>query len=233
MADYNQLRAGMGFPVDFELGRTMAHFNQERRKHVLAATKNLVVPIKTSWTSDNGPSTMQGNGFFYHEGSDHILSCAHLTAPTAIYHARLFNATEVELEVVFAEKQEDVAVFRVKAESEEVPPHPPRPRATTAKVGDTCFIVGFKPAPLSTAELSFSEGVVSYVADFTQSGCRMLVTAYADNGLSGSPVLNLDGLLIGMVKMGDGETIKQAVAIPATMIYSVLRGVPEIPNIVS
>jgi hypothetical protein len=61
----------------------------------------------------------------------------------------------------------------------------------------------------------------------------MLVTDYADNGLSGSPVLNLDGKLIGMVKGGDTwQTVHQVATIPTHMIHSVLSGA-GIPNIVS
>mmetsp|Transcript_402 Transcript_402/g.1030 ORF Transcript_402/g.1030 Transcript_402/m.1030 type:complete len:219 (-) Transcript_402:67-723(-) len=216
--------------MDSELGRTMAHFNQERRKNVHAATRSLVVPITISWTTpDNGTQTLVRNGFFYREGYNHLLSCAHLARPNATYHATLFNKTEVSLELVLCNTSEDIAVFHMN----EVPPHPSRPCATTAKTGDTCFVVGFKPSPSGTMDPFFSEGVVSFASEFAPSGCRMLITAYADNGLSGSPVLNLDGLLIGMIRKGDGQTTQQAEAIPTSVIYLVLGGAEEIPNIVS
>jgi hypothetical protein len=62
------------------------------------------------------------------------------------------------------------------------------------RIGATAHIVGFKGT--DEPQLSIFDGTVSYVPAAADA---MLLTAYADNGLSGSPVFNGDGYIIGMV----------------------------------
>ena len=86
-------------------------------------------------------------------------------------------------------------------------------------------IVGFKGR--HAPQLSFADGSVSFIdLDF------MTVTAYGDNGLSGSPVFDIDGFLIGMVEGGEAEgmTNKQVRCVSAKTIHHFLvwNGLPGI-----
>lgn len=87
--------------------------------------------------------------------------------------------------------------------------------------GDPVCVVGFKG--VDEAQLSISDGIVSFSTMDT-----MHITAHADNGYSGSPVLSSDGYFVGMVKAGLGISIKQVEVVPAQVIHAFLtsKGLP-------
>lgn len=237
MDAYNKLRGAMGFPVDYELGAAISKHHEFRRKAVYEATKNFVVKI-TCYKAENGIGLKPCgffNGFFYNTDTPLVLTSGHIDGfnGASHYKASFFYATshwyECDLQLVktgpsigqqttsdgkvFNAHDPDVAVFSCDQSS--LPPHPPRPFAAPATVGDTVYVVGFKG--IDEAQLTFSEGVVSY-----QSVSSMTVTAYADAGFSGCPVLNMDGFLVGMVVAGDGFAIKQVKILPAQLLHAVL-----------
>jgi S1-C subfamily serine protease len=236
---YNQMRASMGFPVSFELGMNMDQEIQEHGKYIFQCSKNYVVKIVCKETdTQTGQLTFCGqlNGFFYHDSEPYIITTAHIfNSGATAFAARFFTPNGFDdhelIPVCHGEKKlttdnpptpfwvPDVAVFKLA--SGILPPHPHRPLATFGYTGDHAYVVGY---PVDTAEeLSYTKGMVSH-SKFE----RMTITAYADDGFSGSPVLNLRGCLIGMVQGGHGRTIKQVNVVPATIVhyFLVIKGLP-------
>jgi hypothetical protein len=81
--------------------------------------------------------------------------------------------------------------------------------------------VGFKG--VEEPQLSISDGIVSYVGFDS-----MHITAHADDGYSGSPVLSTQGYVVGMIKGALGTTIKQVEVVSAQKIHDFLvsKGLP-------
>lgn len=236
MDPYNRLRASMGFPIDFELGRAYTHAIQNKNHSILAFAKNFVVKIVVMLAA-SAQEVAYLNGFFYHDTEPLIVTSGHImnsVTDKTIIVAKMFDGTALAKEfkmtlvkhgahsgAVPSSYNPDIAVFRVS----EMPAHPPRPTGREAQIGDIACIVGFKGR--HEPQLSFADGSVSFIdMEF------MTVTAYGDNGLSGSPIFDSDGFLIGMVEGGEAEgmTNKQVRAVSAKTLHHFLtwNGLPGI-----
>jgi hypothetical protein len=224
----------MGFPVNYELGRAVSdNMAEMKRKAIYEGCKNYVVKLICLDTFGNTCGFF--NGFMYCSDEPLILTSGHMINFNGAtrYQATFFQGTaceqRVELQLVktgfpiahtssngtpCVVYNPDTALFKYDAKA--IPPHPLRPYAAQASVGDTVFIAGFKGK--EEPQLSFSDGIVSWIG-WSKNTTEMHVTAYADNGYSGSPVFNADGYVIGMVKGGDGHTIKQVVVVPVANIH--------------
>jgi hypothetical protein len=235
MNDYDRLLGSMGFPVDYMLGRSVISTAAEhKRKVIYEGCKNYVVKLECM--KDNQVVGFF-NGFMYHDDQPLILTSGHIDcyAEATNYFALFYEGTalqqRVELQslmfgrpvgvnrttdgITYNGHDPDLALFA----SSYKPVHGLRPfGAGQPSVGATVFIVGFKGK--QEPQLSISEGHVSYVGI---SCFHVSITAYADNGYSGSPVFNADGYVIGMVMSGDGHTNKNVVAVPTTTIDTWLR----------
>ncbi|PNG99621.1 hypothetical protein TSOC_014596 [Tetrabaena socialis] len=233
----------MGFPIDYEIGRSFAAMEQERRKLIFNCSKNLVVKIVGCRRRQESPSDLEPviylNGFFYSDSDPYILTCAHGFESGATDFLALmsdgsaFNA-QVPIELVKSGQRQqvppenarvdwvpDVAVFKCPQQ----PAHPPRPHGSVAATDDSANVIGF--AGRDAPQLSFNSGTVSSVG--FMGGARspfgsFTIDTYAEPGYSGSPILNMDGFLIGMVQAGhDPNGSKQVTAIPAQGINVFLQ----------
>jgi S1-C subfamily serine protease len=225
----------MCFPIDYELGQAIIKNNEAKLKAIYEACKGYVVKLISSKGGQN-----QGffNGFFYSD-SNIILSSGHICGFNGAdkYEAVFYQGStlehRVELELLHVGSfvhdttthngtpvkvyNPDVAVL----ECPNVPPHPPRPFAEHVTPGTLVCVVGFKG--VEEPQLSISDGIVSYVGFDS-----MHITAHADDGYSGSPVLSTQGYVVGMIKGALGTTIKQVEVVSAQKIHDFLvsKGLP-------
>ncbi len=233
MDPYDKMRGSMGYPIDFAMGQAMNTYKEMKLKAIYEGSKNNVVKLVCSGNN----KTSFFNGFFYDDASL-ILSSGHISGFDK-YEALFFQGTPLErrreltlLQVGTFDRQEisdtgipfnvyspDVAVL--KCPDVDVPPHSPRPFAEQAYPGASVCVVGFKG--VDEPQLSISEGIVSYVGlDI------MHITAHADNGYSGSPVLSTSGYVVGMIRGGVGTTMKQVDVVDVKTIHNFLisKGLP-------
>ena len=240
MNSYDIFRSAMGFPVDVELRRALGLYAANKRKAVYEACKTFVVKL-LCYRDENGVEQLCGffNGFFYHDSEPLILTSGHILNYNGAtkYVASLMHGTAMQQQVtlefvkagnhagcfskqgrdgtgtdiLFEMRTPDIAVFKSPFQL----PHVPHPCATVATVGEAALSVGFKGIPEEV--LMIDEGVVS-----SMGMAGMTITTYADDGFSGCPVLNADGMFIGMVQGGDGQTIQQVNTIPAQTIHDFL-----------
>jgi S1-C subfamily serine protease len=219
--EYDRQRGLLGFPVDYEMGRTLHAHGQVRSKAIYDATKSYVVKIECKNAAGEVCSFF--NGFFYHDVEPYIITAGHIIGFKGAnqYALMLFDGTNLSeqfaLKVLKFDYAADVAVFRC----EERLPHPLSSRAAPVSIADTVYVVGFRGS--SDAQLTLNEGKVALVSfDST-----FLTSAYADEGFSGAPVFNMDGQFVGMVKSGEGQAIKQVLCVGAPIIHDVLTSAPD------
>eukprot|EP00983_Pelagomonas_calceolata_P045197 1139615-Pelagomonas_calceolata.AAC.1 len=217
----NRLRGLMGFPIDYEMGRALQAHGQCRGEALFNATKDYVVKIVCKNAA--GEECGFFNGFFYHDTEPYIITTARIIGfeGACQYTMMLFDGTklskEYAREVVKCNFALDVAVFRCVIRL----PHPPSSKAAVVGISHTVFVVGFEGH--SDAQLTFNEGRVTHMSfDGTFS-----TSAYADAGVSGAPVFNMDGYFVGMVKSGEVTYIKQPVCVGATSIHAALVSEPH------
>ncbi|PNH09128.1 hypothetical protein TSOC_004249 [Tetrabaena socialis] len=187
-------------------------------KHVYDNMCPFLVKIYAS--SRSGQPAGEFSGFLYNSSSPAIVSAGHMvgfsgdppgTGPSAeVFKARYFDGFEEDVEVLKAAANSvpDVAILRGSR---------PAPRSllgVMCSTGDTVYALGFSP---KFNNPRFSKGIVS-------SGTvgSVAITAHADNGYSGGPVVNVHGQLVGIIKGGLGTSILQVGITPAEAVHGFL-----------
>lgn len=245
MDDYNKSRHMAGFPVEYELGVSIAEYTEKRGKQILERNKSLLVNLIC--VGPDGKRVGRGNGVFYLGGGQKplVLTCGHLIGLGGAvgYLAQFYTEAgefcdKLPLKQVKPDPspssgqqlaapqapQVDLAVFEIVLPTGIndmpmlAPPLPPAPPA----IGDKTYIMA-----CTEHSFSFTEGMVSSMGlDVYHT------TAYADDGYSGAPVISSRGFLFGLVVSGIGSTIKQVAFIPVNAIQIFLvNGSPQLPGL--
>lgn len=247
MDEYNKLRRMAGLPVEYEMGRTLAEYMEKRSKQMAERNQSLLVHV--TCIGPDGQNVGYMNGVFYLGGGQEplVLTTAHVQGWGGAIAYQAFFKDEagnfysylplqlLKIGAVVPDKQPpnpqaheykpDLAVFKVCLPPEMAMPMlaPPMPPAQPA-LGDKTFILAYVN---ENHNFSFTEGTVSS-ADLH----AYHTTAYADNGYSGAPVMNIQGSLLGLVVKGVGMSIKQVAFIPVNVIDQFLVwGEPQLPGL--
>ncbi|PNH01629.1 hypothetical protein TSOC_012469, partial [Tetrabaena socialis] len=183
-------------------------------KHVYNNMCPLLVKIYAS--SRTGQPAGEFSGFLYSSSSPAIVSAGHMvgfsgdppgTGPSAeVFKARYFDGFEEDVQVLKAAANSvpDVAILRGSR---------PAPRSL---LGMPCSTGGTVFSPISNTPC-FSKGIVSN--DMVGS---MAITAHADRGYSGGPVVDVHGQLVGIIKGGLGTATMQVGITPAADVHTFL-----------
>jgi serine protease Do len=167
-------------------------------------------------------SSSSGSGWIFDQ-SGHIVTNAHvvkdLVNPLKIKPA---GKQQIEGEVIGVDQRTDLAV--IKCESLTSLP-PIKVRTSSPRLGEICVAVG---SPLNLNE-SASLGIVSGLSrqsthpDGHKIEEMIQTDASVNPGNSGGPLVDAEGLLIGVNTLGIGETVNFAVS-----SETVMRIVPEL-----
>ena len=151
---------------------------------------------------DNGRIAINGTGFVIAENQ--VVTAEHVVRSFQSGTARAMNSTTEQAieEILAIDEDADIAILRV---STNLPPLP-LGDSDTVKRGDLVFSVGHPVRLIGT----FVTGVVSAVRPEEPPDETIQITAPATYGSSGSPVLNADGEVIGVItevnQQGDNLT---------------------------
>ena len=177
---------------------------QETLPNLVRRIKPSVVAIVTY--DIRGEKLARGSGFF--SAIDKVVTNRHVIENAYRVEIHLatggvFNATGV----VAVDGEGDIAVLQV-----EVPPGVSQPLTvgrTFPQEGESIVVIG---NPLGL-EGSVSNGIVSAVRDIPNFGRIIQITAPISPGSSGSPVVNMQGQVIGVatLQLTDGQSLNFAV----------------------
>ncbi len=168
-----------------------------------------------------GEKLSRGSGFFV--DVDRIVTNRHVldNAYRAEVHSYTGNVYPVK-GVIAVDAEGDIALLRVDA-----PAHQVRPLSldrTSPQEGESVFVIG---NPLGL-EGSVTNGIVSAVRDIPTFGRIIQITAPISAGSSGSPVVNMQGQVIGVatLQITGGQSVN--FAIPSERISQLQVG-PLVP----
>jgi tetratricopeptide (TPR) repeat protein len=175
------------------------------------ALPELVRRIKPSVVSiityDNkGQRLMRGSGFF--TGPDRVITNRHVIEKAYKAEVHLTNGNSYNVSGVLAiDGAGDIALLQV-----DVPASLASPLSvvrTTPQEGERVVVIG---NPLGL-EGSVSDGIVSAVRDIPSFGRIIQITAPISPGSSGSPVVNMQGQVIGVatLQLTEGQSLNFAI----------------------
>jgi S1-C subfamily serine protease len=167
-----------------------------------------------TWTFDRqGGELIQGSGFF--TDCSHIATSRHVIAGAARIQVTLDKGESMAANGIVAEDPEgDLALVAVERRGHACEALPVRP--AEPEVGQSVLVVG---SPLGF-DHSVSNGIVSAVRKVDGVGLVLQTTAPISHGSSGSPVLNEDGEVIGVVRSQREEGQNLNFATPADRVLA-------------
>ncbi len=164
-----------------------------------------------------GEKLSRGSGFFI--DSDRVVTNRHVidNAYRAEVHSSNGNTYPVK-GVVAVDAEGDIAILRVEAPAGQVRPLPLD--RTSPQEGESVVVIG-NPFGL---EGSVTNGIVSAVRDIPTFGRIIQITAPISPGSSGSPVVNMQGQVIGVatLQITGGQSVN--FAIPSERISQLQGG---------
>jgi len=177
---------------------------QESLPNLVRRIKPSVVAIVTY--DIRGEKLSRGSGFF--SAVDRVVTNRHVIENAYRVEIHLTNGTVFNAKgVVAVDGEGDIAVLQV-----EVPQGVSQPLTvgkTSPQEGEAIVVIG---NPLGL-EGSVSNGIVSAVRDIPNFGRIIQITAPISPGSSGSPVVNMQGQVIGVatLQLTDGQSLNFAV----------------------
>ena len=189
-----------------------------RAKNRVAPALVHVRPVKEVFAGGKREQFVVAGSGFIISRDGYVVTNEHVAGQSDLVRCVLFNKTEVDAEVVGADKYTDIAVLKLKGDWRNLPAVR-LGRSSGLEAGQTVLALG---SPHGLAR-SVSEGIVS-VTDRYLADSRDMVSPYntwiqtdaaINQGNSGGPLVNLRGEVIGVHarKLGGAENVGFAIPI--------------------
>lgn len=152
--------------------------------------------------ADTASGKQVGSGFLVYD-SHHVVTCFHVIQGARSLTVKGGGRFESGVRKVAVDRRNDLAVLHLLVEKDGAQPIPLGDKAEL-KVGDSVALIG---SPTGALDESLSTGVVSALREV--DGTRLVqTTAAASHGSSGSPLLNADGHVVGVLsfRLRGGES---------------------------
>jgi S1-C subfamily serine protease/Flp pilus assembly protein TadD len=165
---------------------------------------------------DKGEFLQLGSGFFISQNGD-VITNYHVLQGASSAEIKTADGKTYPITYILAgDAQNDIIRLSVKIPSQYV--YPLSLSKTIPEVGERIIVYG---SPLGL-ENTVSDGIVSAIRDIPDYGRIIQITAPISPGSSGSPVLNLQGEVIGIAsfQMVEGQNLN--FAIPSEKISSLI-----------
>lgn len=141
-----------------------------------------------------------------------LLTCAHVVGSQKVATVTL-GGTRVLADVISSDAKADLALLRLRtALPEGIVPLAFRAAAKPAAMGEDVFTIGFPLGRLLGNTSRMTKGLLSATAGLRDNPDELQVSAEIQPGNSGGPLLDRDGLVIGVVN----RTINPAAVVQAT-----------------
>ncbi len=144
----------------------------------------------------NGKPTKQGSGFLF-KSEGHLITNYHVLGEAGMAKARMGDGREYNVKAVVAEAKADDLIEAII----DIPSggaRPLMPAAARAKVGDQVLVIG---SPLGV-EKAISQGAVAVIGELPGYGRAIVHSAHSFPGSSGSPLVNMQGEVVGVESAG-------------------------------
>jgi S1-C subfamily serine protease len=199
---------------------------------VLAGCASSQVPANP--VSKLSPEVSQGTGFLV-RSDGLVLTAFHVVEKGNTIKVRCQGYDLVTAKLGERSQHLDLAVLHTPLTGT---PYLPVADPRSARAGDPVFTMGFPAARYLGTEPKFSGGAISALTGPGREAARLLISAPTPRG-SGSPVLTMDGTVVGVVTaaVSEEEFVRDTGALPqnlnwavkidyATPLFDVPRGLP-------
>ena len=175
--------------------------------------------LRARYDPDEDTSHVQGTGVLTRPDGT-ILTAAHVVYRAKHIVAHCPGRKEAVARVEAVARNLDLAVVKTDLSSTAyLSPVPPR----TTRVGEPLFSIGYPMSAVLGSEPKFTEGTVSALSGLGGESSLLQITVPAQPGNSGAPIVNAQGLLVGVVSGAIDDLPSPAAigAVPQGVNYAV------------
>ena len=184
---------------------------------VLVGCASSQVPVKP--VSKLAPDVSQGTGFLV-RSDGLVLTAFHVVEKGNTIKVRCQGYDLVTAKLGERSQHLDLAVLHTSLTGT---PYLQVADPRSARAGDAVFTMGFPAARHLGTEPKFSGGAISSLTGMGREGARLLISAPTQPGSSGSPVLTMDGTVVGVVTaaVSEEEFARDTGALPQNLNWAV------------
>lgn len=183
----------------------------------------VVVPEKPKFED----AKFRATGFLIDNTNNFIVTNAHVVKEAK--HQLIVENGKGEqfgAEAVYVNADNDLAIIKITdKEFRKLPPIPYNIRRTNAKLGEQIFMLGFPKQ-----EIVYGEGYISAKNGHDMDTIYCQLSTSANEGNSGSPVINRAGELLGIIASKETTTEGVVYAIKSPNIYNAIEEVKKIKD---
>src|SRR4026207_2399430 len=182
--------------------------------HVACTTSRIPKPA-----SRLGPGVYQGTGFLVRPDGL-VLTAYHVVAEGNRIKVRCQGYDLVPAKLGEHSRTMDLAVLHTGLTGT---PYLPAADPRSARPGDSVFSMGFPSASYLGTDPKYSNGAISSLTGGGREATLMLISVPTQPGGSGSPLLTMDGAVVGVVTAGTSEEefMRDSGALPQNLNWAV------------
>ncbi len=193
----------------------------ENKVNQLAAASNMpVVPVKPRLDAK-----FRATGFVIDASNNFIVTNAHVVKEA--HHQLIIENIKGEqynAEAVFVDPVSDLAILKVTdKEFKKLPPMPYSIRKNNADLGEQVFTLGYPKQ-----EVVYGEGYISARNGYMLDTIYFQMSTSANEGNSGSPVINKKGELLGIITSMETNAEGVVFALKSSNIYKAIEEVNKL-----
>ncbi|MEO6490685.1 MAG: serine protease [Ferruginibacter sp.] len=193
----------------------------ENKTNKLEAATGVDIPVVISPRLD---AKFRATGFLIDVNNNFIVTNAHVVKE-ARNHLIIENnkGDQFTAEAIYVNTTTDLAILKVKDNSfKKLPPLPYTIRRSNAELGEQVFMLGYPKQ-----EIVYNEGYISAKNGYQMDTIYCQLSTAANEGNSGSPIINKNGELLGIITSMETNAEGVVFAIKSANIYNAVEEVKK------
>ncbi len=165
-------------------------------------------------------SKFRATAFFIDVNNNYLVTNAHvLNEATHKLIVENWKGDQFAAEAIYSNRTNDLAIIKITDPTfEKLSPTPYSIRKTNSDLGDAIFMLGYPKQ-----EIVYGEGYISAKNGYKMDSAFCQLSTLANEGNSGSPVINKNGELIGVVSSKEANLEGVVFAIKSPNIYNAVN----------
>ncbi|MDQ6608828.1 MAG: serine protease [Bacteroidota bacterium] len=175
-------------------------------------TESTVKPVYTSG----------GTGFLI-DAKGYLVTNAHVVEGAQYIAVQKNNGADFKAKVVFTDKQRDIAILKIIDTAFKAPqPIPYAIKKSPADIAEPIFSLGYP-----RNDIVYGEGYLAAKTGYNGDTLAVQISINANRGNSGSPIINRNGEIIGILNAKQTSAEGAVFAVQSKYIYDALMGLKK------